>query len=274
MTALNRVATAQEVSDMVAWGAEKGWNPGLEDAEALYRADPGGFWVAEVEGKAVASITVVNHSDSFAFLGLYICTPEYRGKGLGFALWQSALEHAVDRTVGLDAVAEQQANYKRSGFEPVWETSRFAGKPKPGPQDGIELTEPQHIDQMIALEAAANGYAKPQFLTAWFTQTKTRRTFHVVGEEAFYTVRRCHEGCKIAPLVAPNLDLAKRMIAHCAARHPNDDLIIDVPEDCPALAEFCAEQGMSVSFTTARMYRGTAPTPGPHIRSLASLELG
>ena len=39
--------------------------------------------------KPLAGISVVNHSDSFAFLGLYLCLPEWRGRGIAFALWEA-----------------------------------------------------------------------------------------------------------------------------------------------------------------------------------------
>ena len=75
-----RNATLAEVELMLSWAIEEGWNAGADDAVAFYAGDPEGFFVAEVDGAPVASISVVNHTDDFAFLGLYICRPEHRGK--------------------------------------------------------------------------------------------------------------------------------------------------------------------------------------------------
>ena len=97
-----RNADLSELETVLDWAAAEGWNPGLADAEAFYTADPQGFFVAEADGAPVAAISVVNHDAKNAFLGLYICKPEVRGQGIGFALWQHALRHAGDRSVGLD----------------------------------------------------------------------------------------------------------------------------------------------------------------------------
>ena len=96
------VMSQSDLELVLSWAAEEGWNPGVADASAFYAADPEGFFVTRVEGQPVAAISVVNHDSKNAFLGLYICRPDWRAKGLGFATWRSGLEHAGIRSVGLD----------------------------------------------------------------------------------------------------------------------------------------------------------------------------
>ena len=82
-----RNARPTELVLVLDWAASEGWNPGLDDAAAFFAADPDGFFVAEdPSGEILAAISVVNHSDDFAFLGLYILRPEYRGQGIGLGL--------------------------------------------------------------------------------------------------------------------------------------------------------------------------------------------
>ena len=57
-----------------------------------------GFLVRRVAGRPVSAISVVNHSESFAFLGLYLCHPDFRGRGHGLAIWNAGLAHAGART--------------------------------------------------------------------------------------------------------------------------------------------------------------------------------
>ncbi|NIP17093.1 MAG: N-acetyltransferase, partial [Xanthomonadales bacterium] len=46
-----------ELDTVLDWAAAEGWNPGLEDADAFYRADPDGFFIAEVDGAPAAAIS-------------------------------------------------------------------------------------------------------------------------------------------------------------------------------------------------------------------------
>ncbi len=80
-----------------------------------------------LDGKPVASISVVRYGDAFGFLGLYIVQPSWRGKGYGYRLWQAGLAHLAGRNVGLDGVVAQQDNYRKSGFALAYRNIRFAG---------------------------------------------------------------------------------------------------------------------------------------------------
>ncbi len=111
-----RTMALSDLEMVLGWARNEGWNPGLSDAPAFFAADPSGFFLADVDGMPAASISVVNHDDDHALLGLYICKPEFRGQGIVLALWKAALEHAGKRSVTLEGVVEQQSNYARSGF--------------------------------------------------------------------------------------------------------------------------------------------------------------
>jgi hypothetical protein len=45
---LLRTMTAAEVEQLVAWAADEGWNPGLDDAESFRAVDPAGFLALEL----------------------------------------------------------------------------------------------------------------------------------------------------------------------------------------------------------------------------------
>ncbi|MEL6127703.1 MAG: N-acetyltransferase, partial [Pseudomonadota bacterium] len=65
MTRFRRL-TVEDLDTVLEWAAAEGWNPGWDDAEAFHRADPAGFFGAEVDGRLVAAISVVNHTSTFA----------------------------------------------------------------------------------------------------------------------------------------------------------------------------------------------------------------
>lgn len=262
---------------MLQWAEAEGWNPGLDDAAPFHASDPAGFFLALDGETAVAAISVVNHSDTLAFLGLYICRPEYRGQGVGYALWRHALDHAGQRTVGLDGVPDQQDNYRKSGFVLTGQTVRFEGNVSPDPDAPLRQMTGGDMAGLVALDTAANGYAKPAFLSGWLSPSATRETFVLdtgAGAMGFATVRRCGRGAKIGPLTAPDMDGARALLHGIAARWPDSPLIIDVPDAQPDLTAHCTRVGMAPAFHTARMYRGLPPTPGALIASAGTLELG
>ena len=76
-----RTMRPDEISLAVDWAAAEGWNPGLADAACFASVDPEGFFIAELDGAPVATISCVNYDARFSFLGFYIVREELRGKG-------------------------------------------------------------------------------------------------------------------------------------------------------------------------------------------------
>lgn len=272
-----RTASLEDVERMLDWAAEEGWNPGLDDAAPFHASDPEGFFVALVGGEPVASISVVNHSDAFAFLGFYICRPEWRGQGIGHALWRHAMAHAGGRTIGLDGVAAQEPNYARSGFARTGATVRHEGRLDARTDPRIRSLRAGDLATIERLDAEAGGVVRASFLRAWIADGAARQTLVLDAEgraRGFATIRTCRDGVKIGPVVAPTpadaLALAQAAVAHL----PADRAIIDVPSSNPALAAALRERGFRETFATARMYRGTPPVVSPSLQAIATMELG
>ena len=122
-----RAMTPAEMVLAADWAAAEGWNPGLADAPCFATVDPAGFLIGELDGAPAATISNVNYSDGFAFLGFYIVRPDLRGRGYGLAIWCAAIAHAGKRVIGLDGVIAQQNNYRKSGFALAHRNIRFGG---------------------------------------------------------------------------------------------------------------------------------------------------
>ncbi|KAA2314306.1 GNAT family N-acetyltransferase [Pseudooceanicola sediminis] len=283
-----RTAQPQDLHMLLDWAAEEGWNPGLGDAQAFHAADPGGFFIAERAGAPVAGIAVINHNPRQAFLGLYLCRPEWRGRGVGFSLWQHAVAHAGMRSIGLDGVAAQQENYARSGFLRQGATQRFEGRfeghfegsgggAPPGEQptrQGIRPLAAGEIKAMIALDAAAGGVPRPAFLSGWLGRSSVRRT--VVRDDlgGFATIRQCRNGVKIGPVIAPNAAAAMMLIRAACAELPGAPVTVDLPEANEGLRALLLAAGFVMTFETARMYRGAPPEGDARMQAIATMELG
>lgn len=265
--------------DMVLdWAAAEGWNPGLDDARAFHAADDQGFFLARVGSEPVAAISVVNHDAGNAFLGLYLCRPDWRGQGIGLATWIHALEHAGARSVGLDGVAAQEANYAKSGFVRTGASLRHEGFWPAARSPEVRAADAADMPRLIELDAAAGGFGRPAFLNAWLAPDQPERSTRLLQKDGeiigFTTWRTCRDGTKIGPVIAPSTATALELIADIAAERPNGPLIVDLPEANTALCRALEGAGFTVPFATARMYRGTVPQTGPGLQAIATMELG
>ncbi len=126
-----RTMRPDEIPIAVNWAAAERWNPGLADDACFAAVDPEGFLIGELDGAPAATVSCVNYSASFAFLGFYIVREDLRGRGYGLRIWDAAIAHAGPRVIGLDGVVAQQQNYRKSGFELAYANVRYGGTSRP-----------------------------------------------------------------------------------------------------------------------------------------------
>lgn len=275
-----RTMTREEVALAVDWAAQEGWNPGLHDAATFHAADPGGFFAGVLHGEPVASISVVSYGTSFAFLGLYIVRPEFRGRGLGWALWQHGMAFAGRRQVGLDGVPAQQANYRRSGFALAWRNARYEGTGLAQAPRDAHIVELRGLpfDTVQAYDHPFFPAARNAFLRAWLTQADASALGWVESGtlQGYGVVRRCRHGWKIGPLFADREAVADALFVALAGRAgAGEPVFLDVPQPNAAAAALARRHGLHPVFETARMYTGTPPQlPLERLYGITSFELG
>lgn len=278
---LIRTLTLAEIETLIDWAGNEGWNPGLADADAFQAADPNGFIGCFVEGRMAAAIAAIAYGDDFGFIGLYICHPEFRGKGYGKRVWDAGMRHLSGRSVALDGVPAQQDNYRRSGFVSQYETVRWSGRLNPDTAapdlSGIEpLLLPEMLEALSTFDRAFFPAPRLNFLERWTGAPRTTLVAYENGAIRGYgTLRQCREGYKIGPLFAESQEISERLFQALAASSGYHELHIDVPETNPAFAAFLEKAGFSRGFVTARMVSGVAPTrPALPPAGITTLELG
>jgi len=210
-----RPMTRDDLAIAIDWAAGEGWNPGLRDVDGFYAADAGGFWMGWKGDAPVAAISAVRYGERFGFLGLYIVTPEERGKGYGLRVWNSGMAALAGRTVGLDGVVAQQANYRKSGFEFAHRNVRYEGKGGGGATDdpGIVLAESVPFDALCAFDRPFFPDRRTEFLRNWIRQPGCRAlALREDGALSGYGVMRpCRSGWKIGPLFSESPEGAERL---------------------------------------------------------------
>jgi hypothetical protein len=273
-----RTLVLDEVETLVDWAAAEGWNPGLGDAAAFQAADPEGFIGAFVDGEMVAGISAVAYGGDFGFIGLYICRPDRRGEGHGKAVWDAGMARLANRTIGLDGVVEQQANYRSMGFAPVYRTVRYVGSPdvQAGTDSDILTIGPELVSDVLDYDSRFFPGPRRSFLKHWLRPPRVALAIVKDGAiEGYGVARRCRDGCKIGPLFSNSLDAASRLFAALANASGPGNIHLDVPETSGDFAARQSSAGLQPGFETARMYKGRAPQLAQSgVFAITTLELG
>lgn len=261
------------------WAAGEGWNPGRHDADCFARPDPDGLLIGCLRGQPVASIACPRYGPRFGFVGLYLVRPDLRGRGLGMSLWRAGHRHLAGRTVGLDAVDAQVANYERSGYRVESHTHRHLGRgPAGAPLPGLLEIGEVAWDEVLAVDARGFPATRAEFLREWTAQPGTRalalsRDGAVAG---FGVRRRCRDGYKVGPLFAPDRAGADALLDGLVdGLRPGEPWWIDTPATNPRALDLAADRGLERTFRTARMYRGEPPAYEREcVFGVTTLELG
>jgi len=270
----------QEVNIAIEWAAREGWNPGLHDADCYFTADPNGFLIGLLGDEPISTISIVKYGNSFGFLGFYIVKPEYRGKGYGIQIWNAGLKYLTGRNIGLDGVAAQQDNYKKSGFKLAYRNIRYEGVGGGKPSGNMETV----VLSTLPFETI-NSYDRPffpdnrsQFIKSWINQPKC----HSLGImqngslSGYGVIRACRNGYKIGPLFADTPELAGSLFLALKSKvKPTDAIFLDTPEINQSAIALAESHNMKVSFETARMYTGEFPDiPINRLFGVTSFEIG
>lgn len=268
-----------EIALAVDWAAAEGWNPGLADAACFAIPDAQGFFVGEIDGEPVATVSCINYGDRFAFLGFYIVRERFRGAGHGLRIWNAAIAHAGARVIGLDGVVAQQDNYKRSGFQLAYANIRYGGVVAAPPRPPAEVVALDKVPFAIveADDATVFPAARSAFLRAWINASghMGRALLRDGRLAAWGVIRPCRTGYKIGPLVADDRAAADAVVQALVGSAGGGEVFLDVPainREAIALAEAL---GLKPVFETARMYTGPiAPLRLDRVFGVTSFELG
>lgn len=281
-----KIMTKADLATALQWAEKEGWSPGLYELEALYTADPTGYFMLHVDGQPIASLACVRHSHQFAFLGLFIVLPAFRNQGYGKVLWDIVLgKAAIFDSLGLNAVINQIDRYKKSGFSEHSLISRWRIDVNKVPgnksisQDNLLLCDTISNEKIVNYDAKFFANSRKLFLTKWLEMPESR-TLTALNKEGdvlgYGAVSRTNEGYKIAPFIANDDVVADSLYKGlCHIIGNQGQVFIDMPQANPATARLIEQFKMEKIFDTMRMYSGRPPAEDKQkIIGTTSLEIG
>jgi len=259
-TATLRAMTAADLTAAHALSVEVRWPHRLADWEQAFRVSDG--VVAEIDGAIAGTALRSRWGDRDATIGLVIVAPACQGLGIGRRLLTTLLEGLDDCSVLLYATVAGRPLYESLGFVVSGELRQHQGIAIHGalvaPAPGWRLRPPgqNELAALQALDADARGMPRDALIEALLgSADETVVLDHAGRARGFGMLRRFGRGHAIGPVVAPDADGAKALIAHLAAVNAARFTRIDI-DAASGLGEWLEGLGLAQVDAPIEMMRG------------------
>lgn len=244
--------------------SQANWNQLEADWRRMLEMEPGGGFVAEYDGEPVGTVYTCLLG-SVAWIAMVLVDERLRGKGLGTALMQQALEYLDARgvpTVRLDATPMGRPLYEKLGFVPEYTLARYAGTPML--TTDVAEVKPylsKYREAVITLDSAVVDTDRQKLLTRLLAErpSAARVTFEDDQLVGYRTSRLGALATLLGPCIATTEAAGQRLLTDAFVHHMSERVYIDIPlPNHPATA--CAESaGLTIQRPLLRMYRGIPP---------------
>lgn len=248
------------------------WPHRLEDWQFVLRLGSG--FVAEDGDVVIGTGLCWKQGDSHASLGMIIVSPEHQGKGIGRELMNLVLEELGNRCTLLIATPAGQPLYERLGFVATGTIHQHQGTIAPiapvalAAGENIRLAEPGDIANIIALANRATGMSRDTVLKQLVPAAEgavLERNGELAG---FSFMRRFGRGHAIGPLVAPDSERAKALVAYWSSAYAGSFVRVDVT-GTSGLGTWLTEAGLVQVDTGVAMARSGAPHQDEAVKQFA-----
>jgi predicted N-acetyltransferase YhbS len=276
-----RAMTAADLDAAHALTAELRWPHRRADWEQAFRHGEG--LVAERDGQVVGTGLRWRWGPRHATVGLVVVSPACQGRRIGHRLMTALLDGLQDCDVLLHATAEGRGLYERLGFQRIGEVRQHQGMAQPSPPIALEpgwrlrpATE-SDLPALHALDAGARGMPRDALIDELFREAEATVVLdHDGTAQGFGMLRRFGRGHAIGPVVAPDAEGAKALIAHLSGLNAGRFTRIDIDFDS-GLAEWVESLGLLRVDAPTTMLRGSAlvsPPGAPKLHAIVTQALG
>jgi GNAT superfamily N-acetyltransferase len=261
----------------VALSVDRGWSPErakwsllLGCAEAFGVDAPDG----DASGRLAGAVVLTRWGPDLASVGMMLVATRYARRGLGRALMEHLLAEAGEATVTLFATDMGRPLYEKLGFLPVRRSVSFVGTFRPsrvGAGTGAlaGFTRPAaeaDLPSILALDKAAFGADRGRVLTRLPSFAEHLAVLETEQGISGYAAawRNLPSSATIGPVVAPDAEAAKRLVADLAAK-VSGTIRLDLDPDRSELPAWAHARGLEPVSRNAVMARGKLAdrgTPG------------
>lgn len=255
-----------DISEFLSLATGEGWISEAWELEFLLRVFPAGCLVCRNKGIPVAFLTSIKYRRS-GWIGNLLVRMEWRGQGLGSALFQRALEvldEAGTRTAWLTASASGRPIYERQGFIAIDTVNRWQTRGRITPGNGTA----NGFSGILALDEAGWGDSRETLLRA----TIDRGSVSLLPE-GFMIQQGGENTVMIGPWGSSNPESATKLLEQrLLPEEHGSQIFLDVPAKNLTASKMLLKKGFTVQSSTTLMYRGETPDYAPeYIYALASM---
>lgn len=250
------------------------WAHRLEDWQFMHRVGTG--FVAEESGALVGTGLCWKFGESHASLGMIVVSPERQGKGIGRELMRVILEELGDRCVLLTATPAGQPLYENLGFVSTGSVDHHEGtmlQTAPTALPAGECIRPvaaSDLHELAALARHALGMPREEMIAQLLNVAEGVLIEKDGKALGFSMIRRFGRGYVIGPMVAPDAERAKALIAHWAEAYIGSFVRVDVTGES-GLSAWVETLGLALVKSSVRMARGQAPVSDGTVSQYAIL---
>jgi predicted N-acetyltransferase YhbS len=267
----------------VALSVDRGWSPErakwsllLGCAEAFGVDAPDG--PVPSGGRLAGAVVLTRWGPDLASVGMMLVSARYARRGLGRALMEHVIGAAGDATVTLFATDMGRPLYEKLGFRPARRCVSFVGTFRPGraapggppaqpgpgaPAEVIRPATEADLPSILAVDQAAFGADRGRVLTrlpGFAERLAVLENGQVISGYAA-AWRNLPSSAIIGPVVAPDTEAAKRLIADLAAK-VSGNVRLDLDPDRPELPAWAHARGLEPAGRTTVMALGELPDRG------------
>lgn len=251
------------------------WPHRLEDWKFIQELGEG--IVAEGESGIIGTVMCWIHGADYASLGMTIVSPAHRHQGIAKELVSRSLKEVGDRMVLLHATANGVRLFESFGFVQAGWVYRHQGSifrtpfVPLGAGERIRPIGPRDEAALADMASRSTGMPRATVIKHLLTVADIVAIDRYGELIAFAALRKFGLGYVIGPVVAPDVDRAKALIAHWAGTQAGSLVRVDVPGSS-GLSPWLTEMGLvQVDETVNSMARGESPRPDPSITRFALL---
>jgi GNAT superfamily N-acetyltransferase len=253
-----------------------GWNQSAADWHRFLESSPHGCFVAEIHRQVCGTVTTMPFQDRFAWIGMVLVHPDYRGRGLGTRLLERAIEHLDELklpTLKLDATPQGQPLYEKLGFQPEYEIGRWTRRqapsihPKPSAivrHDGVERPSPELLGRICTADREMFGADRTVLLESLHRDAPdfTQAVVDAGLVTGYSFGRRGSFADHLGPWMAIDEGIARQLLRAFLSNSSRDVQIVDCVTAHPAASDLLRSAGFTYTRPLVRMYRGSNAHPG------------